>query len=92
MNLIVNQVMELEVVHITNGNGVIKIFARPAVLEPRLAVLAQSRLLERLEDILLVSAVEYGRHNLPAERLRGIAQMHLEHLPDVHTGRNAEWV
>ena len=92
MDLLVNEVMELEVVHVSDGYGVVEGLARSAVDEGGLAVLTVARVLERLEDIAFVSAVEYGSHNLPAERLCGVAEVNLENLTDVHTGRYAEGV
>ena len=112
MNLIINKVMQLKVVHITNGNGVIELLARSAVDKRGLAVLRPGQLCEvkpcavlaeesvallvrlavKLADILLVSAVENGCRNLPAERLCNIAEVNLEYLSDIHSRRNAEGV
>ena len=105
MDLIVNEVVQFQIVHITNSNGTVELFARSAVRKLRLAVrsprkfrevqtrgvftqqlvLLFSRLVIQRADILLVSAVEYGSCDLPAQRFRNIAQVNFKHLSDVHT-------
>ena len=92
MDLIVNKVEQLEVIHDANGDGVIELSAGTSVVEYRLAVLSESRLLERFADILLVRAVKDGGLYLVAQMLRGKAEMHLEHLTDIHSGGNAQGV
>ena len=92
MDFIVNEVMQLEVVHISDCNRVVEVFASSAVLKPCLAVLTEPCLLERLENVRFVSAVKYRRHNMPAKSLSGISEVNLKHLSDVHTRRNAERV
>ena len=57
-----------------------------------LVVVFISDAFEQFKDILLVSAVEYGSHDLPAKRFTSVAEMDLEHLTDVHTGRYAQGV
>ena len=92
VNLIVNKVEQLEVIHDADGDGVIELSAGTSVVEYRLAVLSESRLLERFADILLVRAVEDGSLDLVAQMLRGKAEMHFEHLTDIHSGGNAQGV
>ena len=45
-----------------------------------------------LGDILLGRAVEHRRHYLPAELLRRDAEVYLEHLSYIHSGRHAHRV
>ena len=92
VDLIIDEVVELEEVDPADRDVVIKLLAGAAVVQHALAVLTQAGLVERLADGDLVCAVEDRRCDLPAERLRGVAQMHLEHLTDVHTGRHAQRV
>ena len=112
VDLIVNEMMQLEVIHIADRYKAVELFSRSAVYKLRfcvlrhgylgeiyagtvLALISGSLLLrhsEHLSDVLLVSAVEYRSHYLPAESLGGIAEMDFQHLTDVHTGRNAERV
>ena len=143
MNLIIYKVMELEIVHDTDGYGVIECFARSAIVKNLLAVYGFQLLLryllgyeslvcelilaefyiflfarflvgnlfiefsalehiarenvsvksgkgERLCDIAFLRTVEGRRHDLEAEMLCGDTEMHLEHLTDIHSGRNAQ--
>ena len=92
MDLIIDEVVELEEVDPTDRNVVIKLLTGAAVIEHALAVLTQAGFVQRLADGLLVGAVEDRRCDLPAEGLSRVAQMHLEHLTDVHTGRHAQRV
>ena len=92
VDLIVNQVMELEVVGIADGDQIVEGLAGTAVVQDGLAVLPQARQLQGVPDVLLVGAVEHGGGDLPAQRLGGVAQMDLQHLSDVHTGRHAQRV
>ena len=92
MNLIVNKVEQLEVIHDADGDRIVKLSAGASVVKHRLAVLSESRLLERFADILLVRAVKDGGLYLVAQMLRGKAEMHLEHLTDIHSGGNAQGV
>ena len=92
MNLIVNKVEQLEVIHDADGDGIVKLSAGASVVKHRLTVLSESRLLERFADIFLVRAVKDGGLYLVAQMLRGKAEMHLEHLTDIHSGGNAQGV
>ena len=47
---------------------------------------------EQLADLLFIRAVEDRGCDLPAERMRGIAEVDFQNLTDVHTGRNAQRV
>ena len=60
MDLIVNQMMELEVVGIADGDRIVEGFAGTAVVQNGLAVLPQTRQLQGVPDVLLVGAVEHG--------------------------------
>ena len=92
MDLVVHQVVELEEVDVAHGDGVVKPLAGAAVVQPALAVGAQAGHLQGLGDVLLVGAVEDGGGHLPAQGLGRVAQVDLQHLADVHTGRHAQRV
>ena len=92
MDLIVYQMMQLEVVHITNGYAVIELLTGTAVVYDALAVLVNACCNQRLLDILERCAVEYRGLDLPAELLGCEAKVNLEHLTDVHSGRYAQRV
>ena len=92
MDLIVNQMVQLQEVHIADGDLVVEALAGAAVVQPALALGVETRLDELLADVLVARAVEDRRCDLVAEGLGGVAQMDLEHLTDVHTGRNAQRV
>ena len=47
---------------------------------------------EAVLNILVARAVENGGGDVPAQRLGGQTQMHLQHLTDVHSGGNAQRV
>ena len=92
MNLIVNKVKQLEVVHDTDRYGVIKLASGASVSKDRLTVLTNTELLEHFLDISFVCAVEYGSHNSPAEMLCGKSEVDLKNLTDIHSGRNTQRV
>ena len=92
MDLIVDQMVQLEEVNVADRDLVVKALAGAAVVQPALALGIEAGKLKRFGNILIGRAVEDGRGDLPAERLGGVAEMDLEHLADVHTGRNAEGV
>ena len=92
MDLVVHQVGEFEVVHIPDCNRLVVGFAGTAVAQAALAVRLIARKLQRFHNVVLVRAVEYRGHDLPAEGLGRIAEMDLQHLPDIESGRNAEGV
>ena len=85
MDLIINKVVELQVVHDTNGNSVIERLTCTSVTKNDLAVLVHACFLEALTDILLVCAVEYRGHYLPAKLSCSHTEMNFKHLTDVHT-------
>ena len=90
MDFFINEVMELEVVHITYCYRVIETLACTAVNKPCLTVLAVTCVFKTLENVLLMSAVKYRSHNLPAKRFCGITEVNLKNLTDVHTRRYAQ--
>ncbi len=51
MDLIIDQVMQLEVVHITDGNAVIELFAGAAIVNGGLAIAVQLDLGE-VDDVV----------------------------------------
>ncbi len=92
MDLIIDQVVQLKEVDPADGYVVIKFFAGAAVVQDALAVLAQAGLTQGIADGGFVCAVKDRRCNLPAECLSRIAEVDLENLTDIHTGRNAQGV
>src|SRR5699024_411923 len=92
VDLIIYQMMELEVIHITDGYAVIKLLAGAAVIDNALAVFIDTGLDQHFLDVLQRCAVEHRGLDLPAALLGGKAEVYLEHLTDVHTGRNAQGV
>ena len=92
MDLIVDQMMQLEVVHVADGYAVVELVAGAAVIDDALAVLVNAGSDQSLLDVLERCAVEYRRLDLPAELLRREAEVYLEHLTDVHSGRYAQRV
>ena len=85
MDLIVNQVVQLQVIHVPHCDRIVKIFAGTAVLQCNFTILTDVCHAEALADILLMRAVKNRRHDFPAERPGGHAEMDLEHLADIHT-------
>ncbi len=92
VNLIVHQMMQLQVVHISDGYAALERFARAPVVQCSLAVLVAISVGQQILDILLGRAVEYGGRNLDAKLMTGHAQMQLKYLTDVHTRRHAQGV
>ena len=84
--------VQLKEVDPADGYVVIKFFAGAAVVQDALAVLAQAGLTQGIADGGFVCAVEDRRCDLPAECLSRIAEVDLENLTDIHTGRNAQGV
>ena len=85
MDLIVNEVVKLQIIHNADGNGVIKRLTRTSVIKDRLAVFGQTCLLQAFFDIRFVCTVKDRCHDLPAEVLGGDAEVHFQNLTDVHT-------
>ena len=52
MDLIVNQMVQLQVIHIAHGDGIIKQLSGSAASQPGLSVLGKAGLPEALENIL----------------------------------------
>ena len=92
MDLIVNQMMELEIVHIADGHTVVEKLAGSPVIKPGLAVVVESGLGKRIADIVLLGAVKHRGHHLDAQLCGGTPEVDLKHLSDIHTGRDAQRV
>ena len=92
MDLIINQMVELQVVHDSDCYTVIERLTGTSVTKLDLTVFSHSRFTEACADIFLVCAVKYRSHYLPAELLRSHSEMYFENLTDVHSGRNAQRV
>ena len=90
MDLIVNEVMQFEIIHIADRGSVLKRLARSAIVELDLAVdfavfVDNTALLEEFFDILLVCTVEDRSCNLPIKHMSDEAEVHFKNLSDVHT-------
>ena len=59
VNLIINQMVQLEVIHITNGNAVVKALTGTAVVQPALAVCIVASLDQHFLNVFQSCAVEY---------------------------------
>ena len=60
MDLIIDQMMELEVIRIADRDKVVERLAGAAVIQDRLAVLAEACQLQSLADVLLVAPSKIG--------------------------------
>src|SRR5699024_3805753 len=83
------QVMQLEVVHIADGDRIVERLAGTSVIDGGLAVAAQSCQLQTLFDVVFVCTVKDRCHDLPVKLCGCTSQMDLQHLTDVHTRRYA---
>ena len=97
MYLVVYEVMQLEVVHISHRRAVFKRLARSSVVKLYLAVnltvlIYKSALLEQSLYILLVRAVENGGCDLPVKHMGDKSEVNFENLTYIHTRGNAEGV
>ena len=92
MDLIVNQVVQLQEVHIAHGDLVVEGLAGTAVVQDALALGIQSGFLEHILDVAVGGTVEDRRGHLAAQSVGRVAQVHFQHLADVHTGRHAQGV
>ncbi len=92
MDLVVHQMVELQIVHDAHGDPVFKGFARAAVIEHGLAVLVHPGHAQAFLDVRLSGAVEHRGGDVPAELSAGRAQVHFQHLADVHARRHAQGV
>ena len=64
MNLIVNEVMQLQVVHDTHGYGVIELFAGTSVINHGFKGFVKSCFSECLFYVIVLCTVKYGGCNL----------------------------
>ena len=92
MHLVVNKVVQLEEVHNADRDVFVKFFAGASVDKGRFAVGGKAGFFKGGSDVVLMSAVKDGSHNLPAELTAGKAEVNLKNLTDVHTRGNAEGV
>ena len=92
MDLVVDQVHQLEVVHVPNGDRVVEWTPRAAIAQHKFTAAIKASLFEHVADVLLAGAVERTRCKMQAKRLRSHTEVDLEDLSDVHTARYAEWV
>ena len=68
MDLIVNQMVQLQEVHIANGDFVVEGLAGTAIVQNALALGIQAGLYQLCLNILVGSAVENRRSDLAAQR------------------------
>ena len=111
MDLIINEVVELEVVHIAHSYAVIELFTCTSVIKSKFTILCEFQSIgidnfihslelehivlmllgmvvchfEAFTDIVLVSAVEYRSHDVPAESLTSHTEVYFKNLSDIHT-------
>ena len=83
---------ELHHVNVAHDNFLVERLARAPVVQNRLRIVRQLRLLEVIADFLFLDAIKHRRRNPDAEQLASPAQMRLEHLPDIHARRHAQRV
>src|SRR5579884_42289 len=92
VNLILHQMGQFQHVNLTHRHVLVELLAGPPIEQPDLAALGQLSLLQLTDDRVLRGSVEDRRGRLVAELGGRPPQMSLEHLTDVHPGRNAEGV
>ena len=90
MDLVVNQVMQFEVVHITDCHRVFKRFTSTSVEELDLSVnltiaVDKAVFAEELSDVLFICAVKDGGADLDAKHICHKTEVDFQHLTDVHT-------
>src|SRR5574344_582769 len=104
VDLIFDQVTQLQVIHITDRDGVQERLAGAAVVNLGLAddvvvfrihLVIDDRglligLFEFVHDVFEGRAVEHASRDLEAEDLSGPAEVNFKHLTHVHTGRHAQ--
>ncbi len=84
--------VELEIVHIADGNRVVKQLTCAAIVDRGLAVGGLAGLCQQVTDVILMCTIEHRGHHLEAQRRSGVAKIDLQHLSDVHTRRHAQGV
>src|SRR2546427_2143423 len=92
VDLVLDQVSKLQHVDHPNRDRLVKLLAGPAVTQANLAVRRQACLLQLTDDGGHRRAVEDGRGDLDAQRVRHPTQVGLEDLAQVHAARHAERV
>ena len=87
MNLVIYQMVELEHIHISNCYRIIKPFAGSAVAETQLSCSRIPAFVEKLDNVFFGCTVEYRGGNIPALLLCSKAEMNLQYLSYIHSGR-----
>src|SRR5574341_888118 len=89
VQLVVDEMVQLQHVHVSHGHRLVELVPGPPVVQLRLAGFVEFGLFEHAANIIFLGAVEHRRGHVQAQGLGCPAQMGLENLPHVHTGRNA---
>ena len=97
VDLVVHEVDEFDHILNADGDAVFKGFAGAPVEYLEFAVhfsvgIQKVVFAEHLLDVFFRRAVENGRGDLPSELFAHVAEVHFEHLTDIHTRRNAQGV
>ncbi len=92
MNLVVHQVSQLQEIHISYRYPVVKGFPGTSVINCELSVTAEIGFFQSIHDINLGCPVKNRSGNMPSQLFCSQAQMHFQHLTDIHTGRNSQRV
>ena len=98
VNLVVYQVNEFQVVHVTDGNSVFKRFARSAVVQLYFAVhfarfgVDHAVFFKQFLYFRFRCAVKHGGSDFPSQNFGDESQVYFQNLTDVHTGRYAQGV
>src|SRR5881296_892034 len=92
VDLVLDQVRQLEHVDVADGHRLVELLAGAPVPKPDLAVQRQAGLAQLADDGRHRRAVEDGRGDLDAQRVRHPTQVGLEDLAQVHAARHAERV
>ena len=92
MDLVIDEVVELEHVHVTYCYRTVEVLTCSSVSERELSALVESALFEQLDDILLACSVEYRRCYVPSLFLGRETEVDFKYLSYVHTGRYAQRV
>src|SRR5690554_6952952 len=92
MNLVIHQVSQFEEIHISYSNRAVERFARTPVINRHFTVTAEACLLQCIHNINFGCTVKYRRSYMPAHCFSSKTKVNLQHLSDIHTGRNAQGV
>ena len=92
MNFIVNQMVQLQIIHITHRHRAVKRLAGAAVIKDSFRVLTHTGLGQDCRNIIIIRAVKNRCSHMQTQPFGGHAQVGFQNLADVHTGRYAQRV